>query len=114
VPYLVSCYGIAAGVLLVLVLASGRSVLGYSAATYGWLIVLALVPQLLGHSSYNYALRYLSAAAVGVATLGEGIGAPLLAWIFLSELPPLSTFAGGAAVLAGVALAIRSERAAGP
>jgi drug/metabolite transporter (DMT)-like permease len=69
------------------------------------------VPQLLGHSSYNYALGYLTAALVAVASLGEVFGAPLLAWIFLDETPPALTVAGGVLVLLGVVLAIRPARA---
>ncbi|HEX9794936.1 MAG TPA: DMT family transporter [Planctomycetota bacterium] len=58
-PYVVLCYGTAALVLLALALAlaAGHPVGGYSAATYGWLIGIALVPQVWGHTSYNWALR---------------------------------------------------------
>ena len=47
-----------------------------------------------------------------MAALGEVLGAPLLAWVFLGEVPPALVLAGGALVLVGVVLAIRSERPA--
>jgi drug/metabolite transporter (DMT)-like permease len=48
---------------------------------------LALVPQLLGHSSFNWALGYLSAAFVSVTLLGEPIGSTILAYTLLEEFP---------------------------
>ncbi|HET7586079.1 MAG TPA: DMT family transporter [Gemmatimonadaceae bacterium] len=69
---------------------------------------LALGPMLLGHTGMNWALRYLPAFVVSVAVLGEPVGASLLAaalpWIH--EVPPAATLAGGALVLAGIALAL--------
>jgi drug/metabolite transporter (DMT)-like permease len=110
-PYVIACYGVAAVFLFVFTRFSGDSVTGYSGATYGWLACLAVVPQLIGHSSYNYALRYVSAALTSIATLGESVGATLLAWWFLGEVPPLQAVVGGAAVLVGMLIAMRSERA---
>lgn len=109
-PYITACYGVAALMLFVFTLVAGDSVLGYSASTYGWLACLALVPQLIGHSSYNYALKYVSAALTSVATLGESVGATILAWIFLHEAPTPQTLVGGVIVLAGMYLAVRGER----
>lgn len=111
-PYVIACYGTAAIFLFAVVLAAGEPLRGYSAATYGWLIALALVPQLIGHSSYNYALRYVSVALTSVATLGENIGAPLLAWCFLGEAPGTAKVIGGCIVALGLLLAVRSERPA--
>jgi drug/metabolite transporter (DMT)-like permease len=111
-PYVIACYGAAAVCLLVLVLGTGQPLFGHAPETYGWLVALALVPQLIGHSSYNYALRYLSAASTSVATLGESAGAALLAWWLLGEELSATTLAGGAIVLAGLLVAVRSERAA--
>lgn len=110
VSYLVLCYGSAALILLVMALARGDQLVGYDGRTWLWLALLAWVPQLLGHSSYNYALGYLSAALVAVASLGEVFGAPLLAWIFLDETPPALTLVGGALVLLGVVLAIQPAK----
>ncbi len=109
-PYVIACYGVAALFLFLFTGVSGDPVLGYGAATYGWLGCLALVPQLIGHSSYNYALKYVSAALTSIATLGESVGATLLAWWFLGEVPPPQAVVGGVAVLAGMLIAMRSER----
>jgi len=34
-------------------------------------VLLAVAPQIIGHSSYNWALKYLPATFAGVGTLGE-------------------------------------------
>jgi drug/metabolite transporter (DMT)-like permease len=71
--------------------------------------LLALVPQLIGHSSYNWALRYLPAAVVSIATLGEPVGSTILAYFFLHETPTLMKIFGAILILAGIVIASRSE-----
>lgn len=108
--YVLATYGSAAAVLFVYVAGLGLPVVGYPPATYGWLVALAVIPQLVGHTSYNYALRYAPASYVSVAMLGEPIGATLLAWAFLSEVPGRATVAGGALLLFGIATVARSQQ----
>lgn len=109
-PYVTLCYGTAACFLLLFALFSGAPLAGHAPATYAWLVALAVVPQVIGHTSYNYSLRYVSAALTSVVTLGESVGAALLAWIFLDETPGTLQLAGGVVVIAGVLLALRAER----
>ncbi len=56
VPYIFVVYGIAATVLTILMLATGQSAFGYDPQAYLWLVLLALIPQIMGHSSFNWAL----------------------------------------------------------
>ena len=79
------------------------------ALPYIWLILLALVPQLFGHSSFNWALGYLSAAFVSITLLGEPIGSAVLAYILLEETPTLLKIFGAILILAGIYIASRSE-----
>ena len=69
------------------------------------MLLLALGPQLLGHTSYNYALKYVSATFVTVTLLAEPIGATLLAIPLLSQVPSPARIVGGACILAGIVLA---------
>lgn len=77
--YISLVYSTAALVLLILAWVMGASLLGYSWRGYALVILLAAGPQLIGHSSYNWALRYLSATFVTITLLAEPIGATLLA-----------------------------------
>jgi drug/metabolite transporter (DMT)-like permease len=112
IPYIFVVYSIAAIVLLVIMFAAGQSPSGYSPLTYTWILLLALVPQLIGHSTYNWALRYMPAALVSITTLGEPIGSAILAYFILSEAPTLLTVFGGVLILAGIYLASRTEQTA--
>lgn len=110
VPYVTVVYGGAAAWLLAACLIGGVPLAGWGAGTWAALGALALGPTILGHASMNYALRYLKAYEVNVAILAEPVGAALWAAIFLSEVPGAGTWAGGALVLAGIALTLRRGR----
>lgn len=107
IPYIFVVYGIAAIVLLGIMFAAGEQPIGFTPTTYTWILLLALVPQLIGHSTYNWALRYLPAALVSITTLGEPIGSAILAYIILGEVPTWLTIGGGVLILAGIYLASR-------
>lgn len=110
VPYIFLVYGMAAIVLIIFMLVSGNSPFGYTAKAYGWMFLLAAVPQIIGHSTLNWALKYTSAAFVAVTTLGEPIGSATLAYFILKETPGLAVIAGGALILTGIYLASQTEK----
>jgi len=110
VPYIVMVYGMAAIVLIVIMLAFGQSPFGFPPVAYLWMLLLALVPQLIGHSTYNWTLRYMPAAFVAVTTLGEPIGSTILAYIILHELPGWIKIIGGILILIGIYLSGRAEK----
>lgn len=95
-------YGLAAVLLTGLCLATRLPLLGYAPRTYGLFVLMALIPQLLGHSSFNYALGYLPAAYVMVTVVSEPLTASLLAWLLLNETPPWLTVLGGGVILLGI------------
>jgi drug/metabolite transporter (DMT)-like permease len=107
--YVFVVYGMAALVLVGIMFVAGQSPVGYPPVTYLWFILLALVPQLIGHSSYNWALGYLSAAYVSIALLGEPIGSTILAYILLDETPSGLKIFGAILILIGIYVASRSE-----
>lgn len=96
--------------------AAGRNppLLGYPPLAYALLLGLAIGPQLLGHTAFNWALRYLSATFVAVAILGEPIGSALLALVFFGEGFALLQFIGFALLLTGIVVAARAEAARAP
>jgi drug/metabolite transporter (DMT)-like permease len=83
--YLSFVYIGAALILLAAMLISGYSLTGYPANTFLMFLLLALIPQLVGHSILNKALRLVPATIVSVAILGEPIGAIILGYIILGE-----------------------------
>jgi len=109
VPYIFLVYGMSAIALIIIMFAAGNTPFGYEPKTYGWILLLAILPQLVGHSTYNWALKYLPAALVAVTTLGEPIGSAILAFFLLSETPAITTVIGGIFILTGIYLASRSK-----
>ena len=108
--YIWLAYSSAAVLLDVAVLASGTRVLGFTPSAYLLLILLAIGPQLLGHTSFNWSLRHLSATFVALSILGEPVGSALLALtIFGERLAPLQ-LAGFLVVLVGIFAASLGER----
>lgn len=108
--YIFMVYGCAALVLVLLVWILGLRLTGYSQETYFWMLLLGLVPQLIGHSAFNWALRYLSAAFVSITLLGEPIGSIILALILLKEAPTLLNLVGAILILFGIYLAAQPNR----
>jgi drug/metabolite transporter (DMT)-like permease len=109
IPYIFVVYGMAALVLVALMLGAGQPATGYPAPAYGWFLLLAIFPQLLGHSTFNWALRYLSAAYVSIALLGEPVGSTILAYFLLQETPTSLKIFGAILILTGIYIASRSE-----
>ena len=110
IPYIFVVYGMAALILVILMFAAGESPIGYAPQTYLWFLLLALVPQLLGHSTFNWALGYLPAAFVSVTLLGEPIGSALLAYFILDEVPTTLMIFGAILILIGIYIASQKRR----
>jgi drug/metabolite transporter (DMT)-like permease len=110
-PYTFLLYGFAALIMLGIVFVTSQPVTGYSRITYLWLAGIALIPQLMGHSLANWALKYASAAYVSVVLLSEPVGASLLALVFLGEAPGLVEAIGAVVILTGIYVVTRAESA---
>lgn len=108
--YSCAVYTWAAAALLAVCLALGVPLAGYSSTT--WLALLGIVagPQLLGHTVFNTLLSSVPATVVSIVVLSEPVGAGLLAWLLLDELPAGAFAVGAPLVLVGVAVATARRR----
>ncbi len=103
--YITMAYGSAAIFLLLAVFASQHHLWGYPLLAFGILLLMAIFPQLVGHSAYNYGLGYLPAAYVSIAVIAEPIGATLLALLIFGEVPNWLTILGSILLLSGIVYA---------
>lgn len=108
--YIFVVYSAAAVVLLLIALISHQPFFGFPPVAYLWFFLLALIPQMIGHSSFNYALGFLPAAFVAVMLLGEPIGSTILAIFFLNEVPSTVKIIGGSLILLGIYLVSREQK----
>ncbi len=108
--YVAICYGSAALFLWLAVIALQLPVSGYSTQTVAAFWAMALVSQIIGHSSYNWALKWFSSGFVAVALLGEPIGATIMAYIIFNEGLTWIKFIGGLVILSAIYIATKGER----
>jgi drug/metabolite transporter (DMT)-like permease len=104
-PYIFLVYGTAAVFLVMAMFCVAGPPMVYPARVYGWFIALAIIPQLVGHSIFNWSLKYLPAGYLSVTLLGEPIGSTILAYIFLNEKPTGLKIIGAILILTGIGLA---------
>ena len=112
--YIWFAYGTAAVLLLLAVVATQETLSGYSWLGYAAMLGLAVGPQLLGHTAFNWALKYVSATLVALSILGEPVGSAALAWLIFDERFGVLQLAGFVLLLCGIYLAARAETPAPP
>jgi drug/metabolite transporter (DMT)-like permease len=99
-------YPTTALLLFPVALVSGGRMVGFGAKTWWMFVLMAAVPQGLGHTTFNYLLKEVDATVVSISILGEPVGATLLALLIFGEVPPWSAVIGGIVTLAGIFVAI--------
>ncbi|MPZ99244.1 MAG: EamA family transporter [Dehalococcoidia bacterium] len=111
VTYGAIVFSVAAVALIASVVLAGTEVTGFTSSVYVYALLFGLVPHLVGHNAFNWALGSLPAAVVAIAILGEPVGATVLTAIVLDEVPSGLEWLGAGIVLAGVWVALRRARA---
>ena len=107
--YVFVCYGSAAVLLWVAVLAMRLPVTGYSTGTFAAFGAMALISQVIGHSSYNWGLKWFSAGLIAVTLLGEPILSTILAYFLFDEGLTWMKVIGGACILSAIYLVAAGE-----
>jgi len=108
--YVTICYGSAAVILWLVVLFLNLPITGYSTQTVAAFWAMALISQLIGHSSYNWSLKWFSTSLVAVSLLGEPIGSTLLAYIIFDEGLSWMKLIGGLFILSAIYIAATGEK----
>jgi len=88
-------------------LLTGISFTGYRSSSYMYMVLLAVIPQLVGHTSINWALRHLRAGMIAISILGEAIGATILAYLFFGEAVNVSQIIGMVLIFTAIIIASR-------
>ncbi len=108
--YITLVYSFCAIYLLVISIVLQVPFKGYKSSSYLSMILLAIIPQLLGHTSFNWALKHLKTSMVAIAILGEPVGAILLAYLFFKETIDSFQLIGIILVFAAIIIATRKGK----
>jgi drug/metabolite transporter (DMT)-like permease len=109
-PYIFLVYGIAAILLIVTSLSFSLNLIQIPAQSIVWLVCLAVFPQLIGHTSYNWSLKRFSTAYVSIAMQGEPIGSTLLGILLFKEIPTPVKVLGVVIIMVGIVLVTLQEK----
>ncbi len=108
--YIWLVYSAAMIALVIFSLLAGPPLLGYTWAAYFWIFLLAVGPQLIGHTSFNWALAHLSTTFVALAILGEPVGSAIFAYFIFGETFAPLQLLGFILLLFGISLGVLGEQ----
>lgn len=107
IDYVFPVYFYAAAACVLIALMMGKDLLNISTIGVWAGAGLAFGPQILGHGSMNYAVKYVSPTLLSTLILVEPLLASVLAFFLFAELPPFVSMAAMVIILAGVGLTWR-------
>src|SRR5690606_32160052 len=102
VTYTFVVYGVSTITLFFYIIIKGESFGPYPTEEWMWFILLALIPNLFGHTLFNWALKWVSTNVISIAILFEPVGAAILAFYILGEVLSASQIIGGTVVITGL------------
>lgn len=108
VTYTFIVYSISSVFLLLYNIVLRNEFFGYPSDHWLMFLLLAIVPTFLGHSVFNWTLKWLSTSTISMAIVFEPIGATILAYFILGEMVTASQWLGGTIVIFGLFLFIVS------
>ncbi|WP_404457551.1 DMT family transporter [Oceanobacillus kapialis] len=101
-------YGVSSITLLLYNLTVQNDFFGYPSDHWLLFIALAIFPTFLGHTLFNWALRWLSTSTISMGIVFEPVGATILAYFILDEVVTWTQLLGGTIVIFGLFLFILS------
>lgn len=110
ITYTFIVYSFSSITLFFYVLIRNESFIPSQSSDWIYFFLLALIPNLLGHSLFNWTLKWLSASTISMAILFEPVGAIILAYYLLDEGLIWSQIIGGIIVIGGISLFVIDER----
>jgi drug/metabolite transporter (DMT)-like permease len=112
--YVGIAYSTAAAVLAVVVAVSGSPFFGFAPEVWALFVAMTLLPQIGGHTVFNYLLGHLEAGTIAIAVTGEPVVASMLAWAFFGEVPGWPVVVGGALILTGIYVTVSAQARRAP
>ncbi len=105
IPYVWMVFGTGALVACGAMLLDHTPVFGHPTMGYVWVIMAAVIAQLLSHSGFNYVLAYLPATLIGLNGQIITVLSGFIAFLLFAEAPVPAQLLGSVIITAGVLLA---------
>lgn len=97
-------FAVAGVVTFGVVLVTETPLLGFSAEAWRWLLITALVTQLMGHLAISFLLRQFMATQLDILVQSAIIISAVVAYFQFGEIPSTLQIMGGLAVVCGILL----------
>jgi len=110
IDYVFPVYFYAAATCVLVAVFMGKNLLNISTIGVWAGAGLAFGPQILGHGSMNFAVKYVSPTLLSTLILVEPLLASVLAFVFFAEMPPISSIIAMTIILMGVGLTWKREK----
>ena len=109
IPYIWLVYAGGAIVTLAVVAVSGIPLVGYDPRGYLWVLLLAILAQIMGHGALNYVVKFVSPTTLTMSVQTVPVMSALWAFLIFNEIPTGWQAAGGAILLLGVVIVLRGQ-----
>ena len=110
ITYTFLVYSFSSITLLVYVVIKGEALFGHSNSDWMYFLLLAIIPTLLGHTLFNWSIKWISTTAISMAILLEPVGAAILAYYILEEYIMFSQVIGGVIIIIGILIFLMDQR----
>ena len=111
VPYIWLVNSAAAAVTLLIIAFDGISLIGYDIRGYLWVLLLAILAQIIGHGALNFVLRFMSPTTLTMTAQSVPVLSAIWAFLIFSEIPTVAQLIGSVILVLGVTVVLRSQRA---
>ncbi len=109
IPYIWLVYTAGAAVTLLIIAFTRVSLVGYDIRGYLWVLLLAILAQIIGHGVLNFVLKYVSPTVITVTAQIMPVLAAFWAFVIFSEIPTSWQVLGSALLLLGVTIVLRGQ-----
>jgi drug/metabolite transporter (DMT)-like permease len=104
--YVAIAYSLAALCLLPLPFLFDAGYVDYPGKVYLYVLLMAVMSQIIGHTSLNWSVRWISPTVISLSLLLEPVVASLVGALVFQEIPSIDLLLGSLMILWGIALAI--------
>ena len=109
VPYIWLVYTGGAVVTLLIIAVSGVSLVGYDLRGYLWVLLLAILAQIMGHGALNYVLKFMSPTTLTMSVQTVPVMSAIWAFVVFNEIPTGWQAVGSVILLLGVTIVLKVQ-----